>query len=150
MKLISGSRALSLTKAAVGTGVAFAIGGGAVILAVGTIFSLLGGPAMRAVLATSARGSVLGGILGLTFSGLLALFSRGRSFESLSLPRFTALGAGVGWAAWLLMGVNGAFHAWSVDTAIMNLGLLTLMGGGSAAAILTIARRGRQQEAPPQ
>jgi hypothetical protein len=151
------SRALQILRGMLGTGVAFAIGGGALLASIGTALSLFGGPPMRAVLATAARGSVLGFLLGVAFSGLLALLARGRTFEKLSLKAFVALGAGVGIVAWVLMGVNGAFHAWSLDTAILNFVLLTLMGGGSAAAVLWLARRAQgapgdaeRAESPPR
>jgi len=41
------------------------------------------------------------------------------------------------------MGLTGAFHVWSLSSAIANLLLVTVTGGGSAAAILFLARRGR-------
>jgi len=140
-------RGLQLVRGIIGTGVAFAIGGGAILGLIGGTLSLLGGPPIRAVLATAARGSVLGFMIGVVFSGLLALVARGQSFASLKLSRFAGLGGAIGIFAWLLMGVNGAFHAWSLDTAIMNFVLLTLMGAGSATAILVVARRsGRTAE----
>jgi hypothetical protein len=143
-------RWLQLIRGIIGTGVAFAIGGGAILGLIGTTLSLLGGPPMRAVLATTARGSVLGFLLGVAFSLLLALVARGRAFASLGLSRFAALGGAIGMLAWLLMGVTGAFHAWSLATGLMNLGLLTAMGGGSASAILLLARRAQRMPEPSE
>lgn len=95
-----------------------------------------------------ARGSFLSFPVGVAFSGLLALTARGRTFEKLSLLQFGLLGAGVGFLLFLLMGVTGAFQAWSVETGILNFTLLTSMGGGSAVATLLLARRGRRALPP--
>jgi hypothetical protein len=78
--------------------------------------------------------------VGVAFSGMLALTARGRPFERLSLPRFAALGAGAGLLLFALIGMN-AFRHWSVADALANLLILTLLGGGSATAILLLARR---------
>lgn len=137
-----------LVRGIIGTGLAFAVGGGAILGAIGGTLSLLGGPPMRAVLATAARGTVLGFMLGVAFSLLLAFIARGRSFASLKLSRFAGLGAAIGILAWLLMGLNGAFHAWSLQNGIMNLVLLTLMGSGSATAILLLGRRASRAGEP--
>ena len=74
-----------------------------------------------------------------------ALTARGRPFDRLSLPHFAALGAGVGFIYFLFMGFMGAFGVWSLASAITNLVLVTVAGGGSATAILLVARRGRPQ-----
>jgi hypothetical protein len=74
------------------------------------------------------------------FSGFLAITAHGRSFDKLSLPRFAALGAGVGLLFFGLLAIN-AWQAWSVSTAIANATIFVLLGGGSATGTLMLARR---------
>ena len=62
-------------------------------------------------------------VIGVLFSGTLALAARGRGFEKLSLKLFTALGGGL--AAYTAIGLSGAFSRRSLDTAGVNLLLLT-------------------------
>jgi hypothetical protein len=62
-------------------------------------------------------------------------------FEKLSLPRFALLGAAVGLGYFVMIGVNGAFSSWTSSDAITNLAFLTLMGAGSGAGLLVLARR---------
>ena len=78
--------------------------------------------------------------VGVAFSGVLALTSRGRPFDRLSLPRFAALGAGAGLLLFGVLSIN-AWNAWSVADAIANGAIFVLLGGGSATATLMIARR---------
>ena len=78
--------------------------------------------------------------IGVAFAGVLALTRRGRSFDKLSLPRFAALGAGVGLLFFGLLAIN-AWQAWSVSTAIVNATIFVLLAGGSATGTLMLARR---------
>lgn len=134
-------RWLRLIRGMIGTGLAFAVGGPAIVAAIGTGFWLFGDVPLSAVVLTAARSSVVSFVIGVLFSGTLALAARGRGFEKLSLKLFTALGGGVGLAAYLAMGLSGAFSRWSLDTAGVNLLLLTSIGAGSAAATLFVARK---------
>lgn len=88
--------------------------------------------------------AVLFGVLGFAggalFSGVLRLTEGRRRFDQLSLPRFTAWGA-VGGAL-----LGGAAVGLSLLGAGINIlgavavGLTTLLGAGSAAATLALAR----------
>jgi hypothetical protein len=125
------------------TGVTFAAGVGLLTSLIGLPIWLLGGISFRSLFAATARISVVSCVIGVAFSGLVAITARGRRFDKLSLPHFAALGTGVGLLYFLLMGVGGAFSAWSLSDAIVNFVLLTVTGGGSASAILLLARKGR-------
>ena len=84
---------------------------------------------------------LLGFLAGLTFSGVLALAGRRRSFDQISMARF-ALWGGVGG---LLFGVGFAFTAGVLGAAslsFLEMGpLFALAGAGSAAGSLAVARR---------
>ena len=136
-------RWLKLIRGMIGTGLAFAVAGPAIVLLIGTFFIVFGNASLGSVVATAARGSVVSFVIGVVFSGVLALVARGRIFEKLSLKLFSALGGGVGLLAWAAMGLNGAFKAWNVDTALVNLILLTSIGAGAAATTLFVARKSK-------
>ena len=136
-------RWLKLLQATIVTGLTFAVGVGVLTAIIGTPLWLFGAVTLRSFLFTVARFSVMSCLIGMAFSGLLALTARGRSIDKLSLPHFAALGAGVGFLFFLFMGMSGAFHVWSLSSAIANLLLVTVTGGGSAVAMLLLARRGR-------
>jgi len=136
-------RWLRLIRGMIGTGLAFAVGGAAIVGTIGLGFWMFGDASLFGVAGVAARSAVLSFGIGVVFSGALALLARGRSFEKLSVKAFAALGGAVGLAAWTAMGLNGAFSAWSLDTALVNLALLTGIGAGSAAATLLVARRAR-------
>lgn len=91
---------------------------------------------------TSRQWSDCGYRLGcsVVFSGVLAVTARGLPFDKLSLPRFAALGAGGGLLLYGVLAAN-AWHAWSVSDALVNAGILVLVGSGSATATLMLARR---------
>src|SRR5690242_9194536 len=124
-------RWLRMLRGMIGTGLVFGLGVGAVA----TLVGLAAVVARRATLDDvrfAGRLAVAAFLLGVAFSGILAIVGRRRSFDRISLPAVTALGAGAGVIYWLLIGIN-AFHVWSLQLAIGNLVLLTLLGGGSAA-----------------
>ena len=124
-----------------GTAVAFAIGGPAIVGIVALAFWLFGGAPLGAVAVAVLRSAPICFIIGLAFSGLVALLAQGRMFEKLSIKLFAALGAVVGFALFMLMGLGGAFEAWSATDGIVNLLLLTSVGAGGAAATLALARK---------
>ena len=130
-----------LVRGMLGTGVAFAVAGPAIVATNGLGFWLFGGASLGGVAFTAARSSVVSFVIGVLFSGILALAARGRGFEKLSLKLFTALGGGVGFAAFMAMGLSGAFGAWSFNTGLLNFVLLTSIGAGAAGATLVVARR---------
>ncbi len=134
-------RWLRVIRGMIGTGLIFAAGVGVVASVVAGIVWLLPGSGsgiemIRLVVASS----IWAFPIGVAFSGFLALTARGRSFDKLSLPRFAALGSGVGLLFFGVLATN-AWHAWSVPTAIANATIFVLLGGGSATATLLLARR---------
>ncbi len=88
-------------------------------------------------------------LIGVVSSGILALTSRAGSFDRLSLPRFSLLGAGVGLVFFGLLAIN-AWESWSASSVITNAAIFVVLGGGSAAGTLVIARRGSQALGPPE
>jgi hypothetical protein len=132
-------RWLQVGRGMLGTGLTFAAGVGLVGLLfglVGLAFGALSWPDLKMV----ARLSVVAFLVGMTFSAFLAAAARGRPFERLSLRFVTALGAGGGLLYFLFISISGA-RQWSVPEAIANLSILAVLGAGSAAATLLIARR---------
>ena len=133
-------RWLRVIRGMIGTGLAFAVGVGVVGSILGLVGLLLGELAwddLRMV----AKLSVVAFLVGVGFSGVLAIAARGRTFERLSLPFVTALGAGGGLLYFLFIAAANGARVWSVWNAIGNLTILTLLGGGSAAATLILARK---------
>ena len=79
---------------------------------------------------------LLGFLAGITFSGILGLAERQRSFEQMSLTRFAAWGGAGG------LVLAAAFSAVVGITMFPLLGtLFALAGGGCAAGTLVLARR---------
>ena len=136
-------RWLRVVRGMLGTGLAFAVAGPVIVSLIGAFFMVFGNASLGSVAATAARGSVVSFVIGVAFSGLLALAARGRAFEKLSFKLFSALGGGVGLVAWLAMGLGGAFSKWSFDTGLLNFLLLTSVGAGAAATTLFVARKSR-------
>lgn len=133
-------RWLRMIRAMVGTGLTFAIGVGGVATLVGGVATLLGNTTIIGVMRLAGRLSVVSFLLGVAFSGLLAVISRSRFFSTLSLRFGALLGAGTGTLYWLFLAMTGG-RVWTLRTAMLNFVLLNVMGAGSALATLWIARR---------
>lgn len=136
-------RWLSFIRGVIGTGLTFSIGVGVVTSLACVPVWLLGRISGLELLQIAGKTSVIAFPVGVLFSGLLAITARGRSFERLSLRQFAALGGGVGFIVFMLLGVNGAFWRWSLSDAMANFTILTLLGSGSATASLMLARKAR-------
>lgn len=136
-------RWLKLIRGMIGTGLAFAVAGPAIVGAIGLGFWVFGDASLGGVAMVAARSAVVSFAIGVVSSGILALVARGKGFEKLSLKLFATIGAGVGLAAYTAMGLSGAFDAWSPSAAIGNFVLLTSIGAGAAAGTLWVARRSR-------
>jgi hypothetical protein len=133
-------RWLRVIRGMIGTGMTFAAGVGvvgSVLGLVGLLLGVLSWDDLRMV----PKLSVVAFLVGVGFSGALALGARGRTFDRLSLRYITALGAGGGLLYFLFIAAANGARVWSAWNAIGNLAILTLLGGGSAAAILILARR---------
>ena len=125
----------------IGTGLTFSAGVGVVAsMVAGLVWLLPGGEGGIEMIRLVFASSLWAFPIGVAFSGFLAITARGRSFDKLSLPRFAALGAGVGLLFFGLLAIN-AWQAWSVSTAIANATIFVLLGGGSATGTLMLARR---------
>ncbi len=133
-------RWLRVVRGMVGTGLTFAVGVGAIAVSVALVGVLAGELTGRELLQVVGKLSVVSFLVGVLFSGALALTARGRTFDRLSLRYVTGVGAGGGVLYFLLIATN-AWKVWSPMAALGNLALLAVIGGGSAAAALLLARR---------
>lgn len=138
------SRWQRLLRGMIGTGLTFAAGVGVVAsLIVGFVWLLPGTSSGIEMIRIVVASVIWAFPIGVAFSGLLALTARGRSFDELSLPRFAALGAGGGLLLFGVLAAN-AYQSWSVLTALVNLAIFLVLGGGSATVTLVLARRAGQ------
>ena len=133
-------RWLRVIRGMIGTGLTFAAGVGGAASIVGVLVWLSDGMTGRELMQIVGKFSVVAFLLGVAFSGVLAITARGRLFNKLSLRLVGALGAGAGLLYWVFLALTGGRN-WSARNAIANFVLLILMGAGSAAATLMIARR---------
>jgi hypothetical protein len=133
-------RWLRVIRGMIGTGLTFAAGVGVVASVTGALVWLGKGITGRELMAIVGKFSVAAFLLGVAFSGVLAITARGRQFSKLSLRLVGALGAAAGLLYFAFLAVNGGRN-WSPPDAIANLVILPVMGAGSAAAMLMIARR---------
>ena len=87
--------------------------------------------------------AMLGFVGGAIFSSVLSLAERRRSFEQLSLPRFIIWGALGGFLLGGLSVGGGRLFGAGLDVlGAVIAGTTTLLGAGSAAGTLAIARAG--------
>jgi hypothetical protein len=133
-------RWLRVIRGMIGTGLTFAAGVGVVASIAGVLVWLGGGITVRQLMGIVGRFSVVSFLLGVAFSGVLAITARGRQFNKVSLRLVGALGAGAGLSYFVFLALNGGRN-WSARNAIINLVLLIVMGAGSAVATLMIARK---------
>lgn len=140
-------RWLRVIRGMIGTGLTFAMGVGVVGSLLGLVALLLGQASVDD-LRMVAKLSVVAFIVGVEFSGVLALAARGRTFDKLSLRYVTALGAGGGFLYFLFIAAMNGARVWSVWNAIGNLTILTLLGAGSAAGMLILALKAKQRLTP--
>ncbi len=135
------TRWLRVIRGMIGTGLTFSAGVGVVAsMIAGLVWLLPGIEGGREMIRVVVASSIWAFPIGVAFSGFLAITARGRSFDKLSLPRFAALGAGVGLLFFGVLAIN-AWDSWSVTTAIANATIFVLLGSGSATATLMLARR---------
>ncbi|MEQ1690461.1 MAG: hypothetical protein ABMA00_04200 [Gemmatimonas sp.] len=94
-----------------------------------------------------------GRIAGLIFSGVLTLVEGRRRLDELSLPRFAASGAGVGFAlsAAFFLAVSRGDPAFLQYFVVVGP-IVAVAAGGIAAGSLALARRAQDREllAPPE
>ena len=87
-------RWLRVMRGMVGTGLTFAAGVGVVSAVVGTAGLLAGEVTWVDLFRMVGKLSVVASFVGVVFSGVLAIVARRKSFDTLSLPFVTAVGAG--------------------------------------------------------
>ncbi len=134
-------RWLRVIRGMIGVGLTFSAGVGVVASTIaGLVWLLSGSEGGREMMRLVVASSIWAFPIGVAFSGFLAISAHGLSFNKLSLPRFAALGAGVGLLFFGVLAMN-AWEAWSVTTAIANAAIFVLLGGGSATATLMLARK---------
>lgn len=131
---------LRVVRGMLGVGLTFAVGVGGAAAIIGGLVWLGNGITGRDLAGIVGKFSIVSFLLGVAFSGVLAITARGRQFNKLSVRLVSALGAGAGLAYFGFLSLNGGRN-WSARDAIANLVLLTVMGAGAAAATLLIARR---------
>lgn len=135
-------RWMRVLRGMIGTGLTFAAGVGLI----GGVFGL-GVVALTDATITDlffiGRLMVAAFLLGVAFSGGLALLARGKAFEKVTYPLVSALGAGAGLLYFLFIGFANGFAVWTPTVLLQNLVLLLLMGTGSAVAMLVVARKAR-------
>jgi hypothetical protein len=125
-----------------GTGLAFAVGVGALATVAGLVATMFGNGSLVGTLRFAGRLSVASFLLGLIFSAILATISRRRRLGEISIMKFAALGADAGLVYFGAISLN-AYRVWSVGDAVRNLVVLTVLGAGAAAGTLAFARWGR-------
>ncbi|MEQ8329212.1 MAG: hypothetical protein RH859_01990 [Longimicrobiales bacterium] len=131
---------MRVIRGMLGMGLTFSLGVGAIAGVVAGLAWLIPGLGVGVEVFRLAVASAIWAFpMGVAFSGVLAL-SRSRSFETLSMPRFAALGAGAGLLLYLPLAIN-AWDAWSWETAMVNATIFVFLGAGSATASLALARR---------
>lgn len=134
-------RWLRVLRGMVGTGLIFSVGVGlAASVLAGVAWLVTGMGRDVELLRVVVASAVWAFPIGMAFAGLLALSARGRPFEKLTLPRTAALGAGGGLLLYGVLAAN-AWHAWSLQAALLNLSVFLVVGSGSATAALLLARR---------
>jgi hypothetical protein len=134
---------LRIIRGVIGTGVTFAAGVGVLATVIGGIAWFMGGITGRELTQIVGRSSVVAGLLGVLFAGILAITARARRFNKLSLPTVGGLGAGAGVLYFLVLLAGNGGKSWARGVGIANFVALAVMGAGSAIAMVTIARRAR-------
>ncbi len=102
------------------------------------------GTGLAEVVANSVLLAVAGFIGGAAFSGVLGIAERRRRFDQMSLPRFASWGALGGFLMSMLVLSTGQ-GSFSLVTVVLVSGL-TLLGAGSAAGSLALARMADDRE----
>ncbi len=128
LKRIRGAVGLGLTWAAVWIGA----------LTIFTVVTPGWTPSLVNLLANSVLFGAMGFIGGTVFSGVLGFVERRRTFHEMSLPRFATWGTLGGLLVSILLIVSGAVTG---PTQVIGLGVAILLGAGSAAGSLGLARR---------
>ena len=145
----SSNEQLARILAAVGMGATWAVGWGFVGALVGLLIGILTPDGIEGTrIAGAIRAFVQAGfVCGGAFSVVLAIAGRRRTFDEMSLPRFAALGALgslLGYVAFAAsLGGGGAIFR---PLGLVVASVMALLGAGSAAGSLALARRADDRE----
>ncbi len=138
LQRIRGAVGMGLTWAAAWFGVSMILLSGLVVFGVAPV-----GVGLAAVAANAVVFAAFGFIGGTIFSTVLGITEGRRRFDEMSLPRFGAWGALGGFLlpALVLITPGGL-----TLTNLVLAGIVTLLGAGSAAGSLALARRAEDSE----
>ena len=126
-------------RSTVGTGLTWAFAWSVI----GTTVLWVAGTALAEVVSQINPLAGAGFVGGVAFSVALGTTEGRRRFYEMSLPRFAAWGAGVG----LLLSMAFGGAGWPpTETGSLFVGIVTLMGAGSAAGSLALARMAEDRE----
>ena len=140
---------LQRIRGAIGMGLTWAAGWAPIGAVTGWITgAFLGFPPGVVTVNYAVTFGVLGVIGGTIFATVLRLAEGGRSFDQLSLPRFVAWGALGGLLLGGLAVAAGLLGAGLTTLGAVIVGASTLLGAGSAAGTLLIARAAHGQASP--
>ncbi len=142
LKRIRGILGTGLTWAAAWSVVGTIIRSLAAVIAGGTV-AAPSGSLVTGVVVLLVTFGVMGFIGGAAFSVVLGIAEGRRSFDQMSLPRFAAWGAAGGLLVSLFFQIS---PAGSPGISVMAASVLTLLGAGSAAGSLALARRADDRE----
>ena len=138
-------RWMRIARGMIGTGFTFACGLGGLTAAVATLGWAFGEVLPVEIAQLTGRVSVVAFILGVAFSGALALVARRRAFSALSVPLVAAMGGGAGVLYFLFCLIPSGYRAWTPALALGNFVLLVSLGTSAAVGTLLVARRARGQ-----
>ena len=128
-------------RGAIGMGLTWAAAWFGVGALIGLVF--FGGGLVELV-SNSVLFAVFGFIGGAAFSGVLGIAEGHRRFDEMSLPRFAAWGAAAGLLlSVLLLSTGGSIPLLG---SVVVASVATLLGAGSAAGSLALARRAEDKE----
>ena len=139
---------LKRIRGAIGMGVTWAAGWAPVGAVTGLIAGVVLGGVPLGVIATNyaALFGVLGFVGGTIFSTVLRVTEGRHRFDQLSLPRFVAWGALGGLLLGVLAVTAGILGPGLTILDAVIAGVSTLLGAGSAAGSLALARRADDRE----
>ena len=141
LKRIRGALGMGLTWAAAWGGVGMIVLSGLLVLGAAPV-----GLGMFDVVFNSGLLAVLGFVGGATFSTVLGIAERRRRFDELSLPRFAAWGALGGFLLGVFVNAAGFLGPRLTLLDAIITGVTALLGAGSAAGSLALARKAEDRE----
>ncbi len=110
------------------------------------LWVVIGGtPLLNTLVGFVATAATLGFVGGAAFSAVLGIAERRRRFDEMSLPRFAAWGALGGLSVQMVMWLTSPWAATLGDFLSFSIPL-ALLGAGSSAGSLALARRADDRE----